>query len=162
MRRSFLKFLLCWLIPFALQGRDFATDARLQGAEPFSLRRAYISADTSKKGLLGKSWGLNYFAIAKRWEDDRTPNLFHALVIEEYGATHHYRSKGRDDFRLTWDTFSNGATNCGSGMMSARTNIVNNRFQRQKQDKTCILTQVASPTGILKWGRGPISKSLWD
>lgn len=113
--------------------QDFEVDFSLTGVESFALQRAYISADTHKRGPLGKGWCHNYFAMARKSGEDTL------MVMESFGSTLNFSSTKQNKYIIDASSIERGTTNCGGGFMGGRTNVHNNHWHREKENKTCLL-----------------------
>lgn len=120
---------------------DSEVDFVIPGAEPFILHRNYISADTDEDGPFGKGWNRNYFGVVRRTRHESKLNPFQAAVLESGGAKYCYGGKRRHTFGMLFESYEDAVTNCGSGMMSARTNIRNNLLTYQEADGSCLFNK---------------------
>lgn len=136
---------------------DSEADLVVPGAEPMALQRSYISADTDKRGPLGKGWCRNYFGLMKRWVDGEWKNRYRAAVMESFGTTYHYNCKKKYRYEIDPATFHKSVTNSGQGMLSAHTNAKNNVLTYVKNSKKGIYRRgsgekmIFHPVGDEKW-----------
>lgn len=104
---------------------DFETDFYIPGAEPFILQRSYVSADTHSQGALGKGWSRNYSGYARRFKVKGWKQKYRAEVLDG-GALYHYCDEEKYSYYMIFDAMRNSVTNCGTGKISAATDILNN------------------------------------
>lgn len=113
-------------------------DFVIPGAEPFVLQRNYVSADTDENGPFGKGWNRNYFGFVKRLKNEESKiNHVIVTVLESGGSMYQYGGTHRYSLKMIPESYEDIVTNCGSGMMSARTNIRNNVLNYEEKLGIC-------------------------
>lgn len=116
---------------------DSDLDFSIPGAEPFAMHRHFMG-DTDLKGVLGRGWHHNYFGKINRWKNKKhgVAGKYRASVLEGGGALYQYAAKEKYHYKMLRSAYRDAVTNCGSGTMSARTNIRNNILTHiQKADE---------------------------
>ena len=113
---------------------DFEVDYAVPGAEPFSFQRCYISAPGDEESPLGNGWSRNYFGMIEKYKDEGAKREKRVFVHDSFGSMYHY-GRYSDCYKLFRECYKTHVTNCSSGMMSARTNILNNKLKFEKKGK---------------------------
>lgn len=106
---------------------DSEVDYLIQGAEPFSFQRCYISTP-GEDGPLGYGWSRNYFGKIKKYKKSQAKREKRAFVYDSLGSVYHY-GRYYDSYKLFRECYKTHVTNCASGVISARTNILNNNLK---------------------------------
>ena len=113
---------------------DFEVDYAIPGAEPFSFQRCYISAPGDEESPLGNGWSRNYFGMIEKYKDEGAKREKRVYVHDSFGSMYHY-GRYSDCYKLFRECYKTHVTNCSTGMMSARTNILNNKLKFEKKSK---------------------------
>lgn len=115
---------------------DFEVDLEIPSIDPLTLQRSYCSGSPS--GVLGVSSYLNHAMFGMgTYEQIVLPAYdfvdVRFILCEAHGAVRQYngRCDNKTDYCILTRPYHKGVTNCGSGEISARTNILNDRCRME-------------------------------
>lgn len=119
---------------------DFQVDLTVPGVDPITVERSF-SGCTERDGSLAAGWNLNlHGTLDSRINNKDGTNYSQVLVMEGHGATSIYEKeyikndKSIAPVSLSRSAYKKGVTNTSAGVISAQTNIKNNKVYKINDD----------------------------
>jgi hypothetical protein len=119
---------------------EMFTDDVVPGPDPLHLQRVYSSGEHAN-GSLCIGWHLGKYGLLNRWKCDGKNDTkgYRATIVGGGGSRMTYREIDDCQYALHKKSYEKGLTNAATGLLSGRTNPLNDQLSSDKNKKTFTL-----------------------
>lgn len=124
-------------------------DFIVAGPEALPVQRVYSSGERMR-GSLSQGWHLGQYGLLNRWKCDnkKEGKGYRATIVGGGGGSMTYHEVDDHEYELHKSCFEKGLTNTSTGMLSARTNPLNDRLSSDRKKRVFTLKTGAGVVSI--------------
>lgn len=120
---------------------DAVIDYTIPGPDPLPIQRVYSSGEKKNGNICyGTFWGKSGVLCRLKVEALKNKTETHAVIFGGGGARMRYMEEGYHDYKLHKQSYEKGLTNTSSGIISGRTDPLNDKLVSDKKKNWFTLT----------------------